>query len=338
MVAGKREFTRLLDELGISPDEEWVYRALLRARKSSLSALARATELRPADVRRVLESLQQKGLASRSAESRDRFVPADPDVALEVLILRRQEALERSRLSVRQLVEEVKASARRRSSRELVEIVTGQEAITQRFDQVQRAAKREVMGVDKPPYATAGGLDQNAVEMDLLRKGIRYRAIYDQSVFDLPGKLALIREITAAGEQARLMEDVPMRLVIADHSLGLIPLSLSGPDMEEGDILIHASPLLEALILLFETLWVRAAPLQFVRPDSANDAHALDDFGAEDQALIVLIAANQKDDMIARQLGIGRRTVQRKLRRLMAKVGVSSRVQLAVEAAKRGLI
>ena len=334
----------MLEALGISPSEETTYRRLLAADAATARDLARLAEQSTGDVRSALHSLEAKGLVARAPGKSGRYVPVDPEVALEVLLLHRQTELEQARLSVRKLVEEIRETSRTLSSTEIVEVVRGREAIQQRVIQLQRTARVEVVGMDKPPYATVDDADiagGNEVESDLLRKGIRYRVLYDRSALELDGTMAHIRARTREGEEARLLDGLPMRLLIADHALALLPLSLRGPDLEEGDILIRASPLLEALVLLFEIMWERGIPVRGTGPDTAipsprepKDAT----FSEEDLLLISLVAADEKDDAIARHLSVAKRTAQRRLSTLMRKLGATSRMQMVVEAVRRGIV
>jgi len=334
----------LLEALGITASEETAYRRLLATERATAGDLAKLAEQSTGEVRAALHSLEAKGLVARSPGKSGRYVPVDPEVALEVLLLRRQAELEHARLSVRRLVEDIRETSRTLSSTEIVEVVRGREAIQQRVIQLQRTARAEVVGMDKPPYATvdeAEVADGNDVEVELLRKGIRYRVLYDRSALELDGTMAHIRARTREGEEARLLEGLPMRLMIADRALALLPLSLRGPDLEEGDILIRASPLLEALVLLFEIMWERGIPVRGTGPDAAvpsprgpKDAT----FTEEELLMISLVAADEKDDAIARHLSVAKRTAQRRLSRLMRKMGATSRIQLVIEAVRRGIV
>ncbi len=325
---------QVLEPLGLTPAEEHAYRLLLRSGSLPLTDLAREAGLSRREAGEVMTSLEAKGLVSRSAGGRPRYIPADPDAALEVLLLRRREELERTRLAIQNLV----AESRHRSPEEaghLVEVITGRQAIFRRFNQLQRTAREEIRLFDTPPYASGGG--QNSVQLELLEKGIRYRTLYAAAALEQPGQPDILEQIVAAGEEARVLPELPMRLAIADHKSALIPLRLSGSDTEEGDILIHPSPLLEALVTLFDALWDRAVPVP-IRGGSAMAVNEGGELGSEEQKLLTMLAADLKDDVIARQLGMGRRSVQRRTQRLMRRAGAHSRLQLVVLAIRRGWI
>jgi DNA-binding NarL/FixJ family response regulator len=56
----------------------------------------------------------------------------------------------------------------------------------------------------------------------------------------------------------------------------------------------------------------------------------------EQAQLLGLMLAGITDDVFARQLGVGRRTVARRIRSLLDQAGVSSRIQLGWRAADLG--
>ena len=61
-----------------------------------------------------------------------------------------------------------------------------------------------------------------------------------------------------------MADELPMKLVIADADLALVPLAVASKD-EPGAVLLHRSGLLAALEALFESIWSRAHPLELLR-------------------------------------------------------------------------
>ncbi|MFN2467234.1 MAG: helix-turn-helix domain-containing protein [Gaiellaceae bacterium] len=332
-MASARPITSLvLEAVGIPEAEERAYRELLARPGVTTAELAREIELPRAQLQRVLSSLEAKGLVSRSAETPQRLMAAAPDVALEVLILRKQEELERARLAAAELATEFRKGLQSTSPPTLVEVISGQKAVAQRAIQLQRTAKREIIGFDTPPYASD---DRSAaeIELDLLRRGVAHRAIYDRDALRHSGYLEILAELTEAGEEARMLDQVPIKLVIADRRLAIIPLRLDEPGVEDA-LLVHPSPLLEALVVLFETLWERAAPLRFgSQRDIAVGGRA--DWTTADRQLLALLSAGFQDKAIAHQLGVGFRTVQRQVKYLMDGLGATTRFQAGWVAAER---
>jgi sugar-specific transcriptional regulator TrmB/DNA-binding CsgD family transcriptional regulator len=314
---------RVLEAVGVSPEEESLYDLLLDQPSASLSEIAAAAGFVKAQARRVLAGLEEKGLVSRSPSSPERFVPAPPDVAVEVLILRRQEELERARLAAGRLLERFRVTAERGGSAQLVEIISGRHAVVQRYMQLQTSAKEEMVVFDKPPYTDNPSV--NEAELELLRHGVRCRVIYDQLSFEVPGYLDAVQVVMEAGEEARTVSHLPMKLAIADARHGLIPFHFDESGVT-GALLVHPSPLLDALLMLFEALWQQAATINFRRPGgtAVREATHLNEV---DERLLLLLLSGLKDRAAARQLGLGLSTVERRVRKVMDKLGAETRFQ-----------
>jgi DNA-binding NarL/FixJ family response regulator len=193
---------------------------------------------------------------------------------------------------------------------------------------MQDTARDEILWFCRAnPLAMQG--PENQEESSALARGVRYRAIYERELLEKPGELASIVESVAAGEEARTLPVLPVRLAIADRTLALCPLV---PDESRGvgeptAALIRSSELLDALVALFESYWERATPV-------LTDAPAAE-LPESEVLLLSLFISGMPDKSIATQLGVSRRTVQRRLDRLMSLAGVDTRTALAFQAARR---
>jgi DNA-binding CsgD family transcriptional regulator len=174
---------------------------------------------------------------------------------------------------------------------------------------------------------------ENTEEYGALSRGVRYRAIYERALLETPGELDTIAEGVSWGEEARTLPTLPVRLAIVDRATAICPLVR---DDEAGigeptAAVIGRGQLLDALLALFESHWEAATPVR-LQSDEAQDPEGLDD---NERFLLSLLVAGLPDKSIASQLGISRRTVQRRLDRMMALAGVDTRTGLAFQAARR---
>jgi sugar-specific transcriptional regulator TrmB len=316
--------------VGVSADDEQVYRDLLRRPRATLPELAGHTGRTTVALRRTFSRLEELGLVSRLAGRPVRFLPTRPDVAVAALISRREEALAKARLGALALLAEVPPSEHR-APEELVEVVQGRAAVAQRFTQMQQTATDELLVLDRPPYAQDPA-QQNTGELERLVRGVRVRGIYATSALEIPGKLRLAQESVSAGEEARISPDVPMKLAIADRKSAILPLTTEAPAIADSAVIIHSSTLLDALIALFEVLWRSALPLP-LKPLEATSAGPAN---PPDPELFTLLAAGLKDETVARQLGVSLRTVHRRVSELLDELGARTRFQAGLLAARRG--
>lgn len=162
------------------------------------------------------------------------------------------------------------------------------------------------------------------VVAEAIASGRRSRAIYPaRALQEAPDAL---RARAQAGEQIRIISDLPTRLIVIGSTHAVIPDPLGFAD--EPRLLVRQRGLVEALTLLFELMWERAAAVPSL--DLGEARPELRRF------LLQQLAAGAKDEQIARTLGISLRTVRRRVAGLLIDLGVDSRFQAGVEAVRRG--
>ncbi|MFI7691251.1 hypothetical protein ACIBQ6_19425 [Nonomuraea sp. NPDC049655] len=154
-------------------------------------------------------------------------------------------------------------------------------------------------------------------------RSITSRIIYERDFIDRLGALRLIEEMAGAGRLARVLPSLPMKLYLVDDRFALLMLHYESPD--SAALLVHPSGLLEALSRLFEGTWERALPMRLTGSREAPQ---------DDERLIALLLTGLTDEAVARQLGIGYRTAQRRIDELMARLGAHTRFQAGVQAAR----
>ena len=132
-----------------------------------------------------------------------------------------------------------------------------------------------------------------------------------------------------------MAKSLPLRLIIADRQIGLVPLSSAADaDQGAGALLIHPSGLLDALQTLFDLIWQSAAQL-VITANGVGEASG-DSLQDVDAQILSLLLAGLTDQAIGNQLGLSLRTVQRRVSQLMDRAGVTTRLQLGHEAGRRG--
>jgi len=312
--------------LGISTSGEVVYESLIERSGQTLTDLEVSSGLSRAKLKTELGALERKGLVTYSANRPRRFFPTPPDVALEALIVKQQEALQRVRLTASRLHDKARSSGQsRETEHHLVEIISGRQAQIEIFDQIQRGAHEEIISFDRPPYVVAAS-GINTTELDMLKSGVSYRGVYDRGALMLAGASERIRHCIEAGEKARVFGKLPLKFVAADHRIALLPLDLqylNGPAL-----LVRESSLLDALYELFEALWDRASPISFDASGIASGDRQGTESLERHEALVALLASGLNDKFIAQQLDVSPRTLDRRIHELMASLDARTRFQM----------
>nr|WP_306238019.1 MULTISPECIES: LuxR C-terminal-related transcriptional regulator [unclassified Ornithinimicrobium] len=309
-----------MEAVGVASEEEAAYRDLLHHPGSTVVELAERNGQGVEEALKLVARLEVLGLVSRSAEQPRRLIPARPDVAVDVLVARRRAELDRAQAAARELVTELRTPEQLRPD-SVIEVLAGRGAIATRFAQLLTTAREEVLVLDRPPYVSDYSESDEAVHTQLAA-GVAVYGIYSgESLEDGPGTEEAYRA-AAAGERSRLHADVPMKLVVADREVALLPLSLEAPG--DSALVVHSSALLDALQRMFWLLWEQAVPIV------PGDARARD--GDHDPQLLTMLSAGMKDESIARHLGVSSRTVGRRVAELMDQLGVRTRFQAGVYA------
>lgn len=318
--------SRLLEPLGVSEFEERVYRAVLAEPESARGRLVELAGGHARGVTRAVGRLEELGLVHHLEGRPRRYAPTYPDVAVESLLQRRQQELLTVRAAATELVAEYH-QGRRDDPGLLVEILTGERAAARRFAELQASCREELLLFDRPPYAAP---PDNPQQDTVLARGVRWRTVYAQESLERPEARAHVDQLVTAGEDARVLPGLPLKLVIVDRHTALLPLTLDSALAQTA--VIHRSTLLDAMVILFESYWERALPLR------ESQRPTPDALSGQDREILALLVSGAKDEVIARHLGIGVRTLRRRMRQLMAALDAETRFQAGMQASRRGWV
>ena len=324
----------MLDALGLDNLEEAVYRQLVAAPSANLEELAEAADLDTYAVSAVLSALEGKGLVARASAGQDRYVASPPAVALGALLVQRQDELRRAQVEMTELAGLYRGSVARRDVADVVDVVHGTEAIAQRFAQLQYSAKKCIQALQKPQAAVVTREDADEAERAAIERGVRHDIVLERSVFDTPGIYETIDSGLEIGIELRVVPTVPLRAFIVDREIALIPLMNGEHNTVQDALLLHPSGLLDAIIALFDLIWT-SAPKLVATPEGTVET-AADRLEPLDTKVLSLLLAGLTDASIGAQLGLSLRTVQRRVRQMMDRARVDTRLQLGYEAGRRG--
>jgi DNA-binding CsgD family transcriptional regulator/sugar-specific transcriptional regulator TrmB len=318
----------MLDGVGVSDLQEQIYRRLLRG-AAGATVIAEQLGVSRGQLSREIATLRELGLVVRLATRPATYGAAQPDIALTALIHRREQGHRLTRSVVQELMGEFAIGARESAPGAEVEFLTATDSIMQRYAQLQLAAEEEVRIVDAPPHLVPAEAP-NPFEAGSLARGVRWRVIYDVVTFEHSRKWQSMKECVAAGELARSLANVPAKMHISDRTLAMV--FPRGTDRVTSAMVVHPSPLLDSLVKLFDLMWEQATP---TFPVDVRKSSGLTDTEA---TVLGLLAAGEKDEAIARVMGVHVRTVRRHVRRLCAQLEAPSRFVAGIHATQRGWV
>jgi HTH-type transcriptional regulator, sugar sensing transcriptional regulator len=142
---------------------------------------------------------------------------------------------------------------------DFIEVLREPAAIAKRFAELEASVQREILVFTKPPYAVEPA--ENVEGLKVLERNIEARSVYERSIYDHPAHVTAIRDFIAAGEQARVVDRLPLKLVVIDERVAMFTLEDPVAGEPALTIMIVEHPALARLLkLAFESVWAAGAP------------------------------------------------------------------------------
>lgn len=318
---------RPLELLGIRDIEERAYRALLTRRMATAADIAKQIRITPRAARRLLADLESLGLATHTPRVPRVYVASPPEFTVTALIKQRQAELERARTIIPDLEEQSAQANDGGNHGPALELISNRAQLGVVLQQLYKSFRTEAMCFQRAPT-----LVPDAPPPRRLRAGIQVRTISDNSMFELPGMMQRLKADVERGEQARVTETLPFKMMIFDRRAAVLTLDSETPE-KSPTLLVHGGALLKALCLLFEFMWERATPIAFGHGERLKSRQGDAHLHEVAESLVPLLAAGLNDKAIAAELGISSATLNRRIAELMKAFGTRSRFQLGWRAA-----
>lgn len=210
----------------------------------------------------------------------------------------------------------------------------------ERIVQMHRTARHRLWWALDPSVATRELLARAAQDHAVLElaPGVEMRMVLDTSLLEEPWAMDRLQHADAQGHATRVANGIPFGVVICDDESVLVEISSHDPE-GYGSLALRREPARRAVIQLFERIWSLATPYGPTRRKLAASGEEpvapLDD---RDTRVLALLAVGASDKVIARQIGVSVRTVERRVRYLMEHLSVATRFQAGVQAARRGWV
>jgi sugar-specific transcriptional regulator TrmB len=142
-VGGIKENTVTLEAAGVSDAEESAYRVLVTMGRASAHDFAVRSGLGITDSEQILTALTAKGLASHTDGIPRIYRATPPDVALMPRLKQQADALDHARATATGLLEIYRDTMRRSDADQLIEVITGADALRQHL---QGAVRGHALG------------------------------------------------------------------------------------------------------------------------------------------------------------------------------------------------
>ncbi len=164
-----------------------------------------------------------------------------------------------------------------------------------------------------------------AAERDVraLRRGVRMRTLYQHPARRSQPTRDYVAQVTAKGGEVRTLDEFFNRLIVIDRELAVIP---AAAETDQIAVAIHARPLVDYLVDIFERAWERA------RPFTQVDAEATRTVASDVRAMTLrMLIEGHSDPASAKRMGVSPRTYASYVATLKAEYRSDTRFQLGYE-------
>jgi sugar-specific transcriptional regulator TrmB len=253
-----------LVELGLTGYEASAYLALTRRGRATGAEVARLASLPRQRIYDVLDGLVARGFATVTPGRPARYTAEPPDAALGQLLEQRRASLEQLERDVADTVARLTPAYRDgravNDPLDFIEVLRDPAVIAKRFAELEATVEREILVFTKPPYAVEPA--ENVEGLALLRRNVEARSVYERSVYENDATVEAVRTFVAAGEQARVVDELPLKLVLIDERIAMFTMEdpVAGKQPALTIMIVEHPALARLLRLAFERVWESGSP------------------------------------------------------------------------------
>lgn len=278
------------------------------------------------------EELLDTGMAFRSGQDDSLVRSVEPTTALRLLLARRQNELvtqqERIMAGWQRLTSLLPPAFDGAPSVAVdgIRVMTSFDEVVTRAAELYPSPKKRLRGTETGAFPTRPTRNRVRVPPpSSVRAGVRFQMIYDSGYLDTRAGAEIIRNSARSGEEVRLRERMPLKMLHVDDSIALVGIGRTAPTA----LLIRSESVLAMLAEWFDLLWTDPATVRL--PGEADEATP-----DEIQLRVLRMMPTDDDTAIARRLKLSVSTVRRHIKALYVLLGVNNRFAAGMVAAKRG--
>ena len=247
-----------LVDLGLTGYEASAYLALTKRGRATGAEVARLASLPRQRIYDVLDGLVTRGLASVEPGRPARYQAVAPEEAVGSLLAAQRAELERlereAAQAIARLTPAYRAGREENDPLDYIEVLREPAAIGKRFSELEAAVEREILVFTRPPYAIEPA--DNVAGLELLARGVEARSVYERSLYDDEAQVAAVRHFVERGEQARVVNELPLKLVLIDERIALFTMEDPVAGIPGLTIMIVEHPSFARMLkFAFERVW-----------------------------------------------------------------------------------
>jgi len=239
---------KLLNKLqnsGLTKREAHIYLALLQKKEFAASELASIIPVGRTKVYEIIPNLIAKGLCSEvQKDGKKMYRAVDPKTALQSLlsffsqqveeeISRKKEEIVKKEEMFSKLEDELETiytnNQEKSASLDYIEVLKDVNQIRNRWIELQKNTRKEILGFNKPPYSVPPPENMKYQQKLMKKKTVKGKGIYEYKDLyqnGIPTDFYPVFEYyESLGEECRVIESLPMKLMIMDEKITMLALN-----------------------------------------------------------------------------------------------------------------
>jgi sugar-specific transcriptional regulator TrmB len=267
-------------EIGLTEREAKVYMTLLSGKMFTVLELQEAVNIPRTKIYEVLNKLVSRNICLEKKLGKNKLYEAvEPQIALGRVVDSYKKEVERKEALINQVSEVFTPIFKNSKSiinpLEFIDVMTEKIQIHRRYAACVRSTKREMLTLNKGPYAcdTSDRLqEQEDEEFKLLKRGGSCKDIYELvELKEVDWLLSSVKKSLKLGQQARVVKKLPIKMLVFDQEKVMFALEQPVPISNELTMIyIEHKQLAEACSILFYHLWDQGVDINEFGEDSVE--------------------------------------------------------------------
>lgn len=222
-----------LQELGLSRREAEVYLALLQKREITAPEVSRITSVSRTKSYEILGNLVKKNVCRVLVKNGSKFFSGiEPEIAVKNLVFQYEQELETKKNVAEQCVQRLKdfnkAKDNVTDTMDYIEVISDSGQIKDRWLIIEKNTQKELLVFTKQPYAM-DLKDNVSIQASMTKRKIKVRGVYEygniNSEIEKEQFIGLLERFQKLDEEARIVKELPMKLVISDETITMFALN-----------------------------------------------------------------------------------------------------------------
>lgn len=255
------EIINELMDIGLTEYEAQVYSAMLSQDLLKAVDITKICSVPRGRVYDILNQLVDKGFCVVVPGVVKKFKAVDPEAAIKNLIEQQKKQEQKMLEIAKKLVNKYNNKKENSTPLDYIQVLTSKQSQMKKFQELEEISKEHILTFNKKPYATNMNDLEELMKVsspltNIINNGIVAKGIYEVEEDNIINFTKYVSYFENIGEQVRICEELPIKMLISDNSNVMISLRNEGSvKFNVSSMIVQHSDLTSALIKLFEFYW-----------------------------------------------------------------------------------